>query len=367
MPGIVAARPASGVPRKGSLLLRSFLARPRTSSHRSDGPICSTRFIGSIRSIGSSCFIRWLGFIRSVRLSGFRPFLRRARALRGSALRAGVGVVLLLGVTAAVKGMTETEAPGAAQAAEFSTALGPVPATDALGNTVARQQSMGAAASVRAPADEARVLAAQEAARSAARAAAAKQAVDAKHTADVKRAAAAQKTRQVADAAAVRAAAARAAAARATAARAAAARAEAARAAAARAAAARAAAARAAAAKASAARAQRARQTAATASVRSGDPRSIARQLLATRGWSGQFSCLNALWQRESGWNPRAMNPSSGAYGIPQALPGGKMASAGADWRTDPATQIRWGLSYIASRYGTPCGAWAHSQSNGWY
>jgi hypothetical protein len=61
------------------------------------------------------------------------------------------------------------------------------------------------------------------------------------------------------------------------------------------------------------------------------------------------------------------MNPSSGAYGIPQALPGGKMASAGGDWRTNPATQIRWGLSYIASTYGTPCGAWAHSQSHGWY
>jgi hypothetical protein len=142
---------------------------------------------------------------------------------------------------------------------------------------------------------------------------------------------------------------------------------EAATAAAARAAAAHAAAARAAAARAAAARAEKARRIAATAPVRSGDPRSIARQLLAARGWSGQFSCLNSLWQRESGWNPRAMNPSSGAYGIPQALPGGKMSSAGADWRTNPATQIRWGLSYIASTYRTPCGAWAHSQSHGWY
>ena len=99
----------------------------------------------------------------------------------------------------------------------------------------------------------------------------------------------------------------------------------------------------------------------------SGSPRSIARALLAARGWSGQFGCLDSLFSRESGWNPHAMNPSSGAYGIPQALPGGKMASAGSDWRTNPATQIRWGLSYIASTYGTPCGAWAHSQSHGWY
>lgn len=80
-----------------------------------------------------------------------------------------------------------------------------------------------------------------------------------------------------------------------------------------------------------------------------------------------QWSCLDALWQRESNWNPSAMNPSSGAYGIPQSLPGSKMASAGADWRTNPATQIRWGLGYIKGRYGSPCGAWGHSQSVGWY
>jgi murein DD-endopeptidase MepM/ murein hydrolase activator NlpD len=101
--------------------------------------------------------------------------------------------------------------------------------------------------------------------------------------------------------------------------------------------------------------------------VSSRDPRSAARALLAARGWSGQFGCLDALWQRESGWNPRAYNASSGAFGIPQALPGSKMASAGADWRTNPVTQIRWGLSYIASRYGSPCGAWSHSQATGWY
>jgi hypothetical protein len=97
------------------------------------------------------------------------------------------------------------------------------------------------------------------------------------------------------------------------------------------------------------------------------DPRAFARLLLAERGWSSQYDCLNLLYQRESGWNYHATNPSSGAYGIPQALPGSKMASAGADWRTNPATQIRWGLNYIADRYGTPCGAWAHSQATGWY
>ncbi|QBZ72300.1 glycosyltransferase [Streptomyces phage Circinus] len=80
-----------------------------------------------------------------------------------------------------------------------------------------------------------------------------------------------------------------------------------------------------------------------------------------------QFGCLNNLFNRESGWNPYAANPSSGAYGIPQALPGSKMASAGSDWRTNPYTQVRWGVSYIKSRYGTPCSAWAHSQSVGWY
>lgn len=100
---------------------------------------------------------------------------------------------------------------------------------------------------------------------------------------------------------------------------------------------------------------------------RGGDPRAIARAMLARRGWSGQWTCLNLLWQRESGWDYRATNRSSGAYGIPQALPGRKMASAGADWRTNPATQIRWGLGYIASVHRTPCRAWDHSRAHGWY
>ncbi|WP_460545996.1 aggregation-promoting factor C-terminal-like domain-containing protein [Glycomyces halotolerans] len=86
------------------------------------------------------------------------------------------------------------------------------------------------------------------------------------------------------------------------------------------------------------------------------------------RGWGlDQFSCLESLWDRESNWNETAQNPSSGAYGIPQSLPGDKMASHGDDWRTNPATQIAWGLDYISGRYGTPCGAWSHSESNGWY
>jgi hypothetical protein len=98
------------------------------------------------------------------------------------------------------------------------------------------------------------------------------------------------------------------------------------------------------------------------------DPKSVAKMLLADRGWgSGQFECLNLLWTRESGWNYRAENVSSGAYGIPQALPGTKMGTVAADWRTNPVTQIRWGLNYISSRYGTPCGAWGHETSAGWY
>ena len=80
-----------------------------------------------------------------------------------------------------------------------------------------------------------------------------------------------------------------------------------------------------------------------------------------------QFPCLDKLFAKESGWNPRASNASSGAYGIPQALPGSKMASEGSDWKTNPATQIKWGLSYIEGRYNSPCGAWSHSQNTGWY
>nr|WP_292832735.1 lytic transglycosylase domain-containing protein [Microbacterium sp.] len=99
-----------------------------------------------------------------------------------------------------------------------------------------------------------------------------------------------------------------------------------------------------------------------------GSAQAIAYEMVAARGWSdGEFACLVALWNKESGWRVNAYNASSGAYGIPQALPGGKMASAGADWSTNPATQISWGLGYIEGRYGTPCGAWNHSQAKGWY
>jgi hypothetical protein len=99
-----------------------------------------------------------------------------------------------------------------------------------------------------------------------------------------------------------------------------------------------------------------------------GSYKAIARDLLAARGWGddAQYGCLVAMWDRESGWNVHAANPS-GAYGIPQALPGYKMASVGADWQDNAVTQIKWGLGYIAERYGTPCGAWSFWQGHGWY
>ncbi|MEO6500565.1 MAG: ubiquitin-like domain-containing protein [Jatrophihabitantaceae bacterium] len=104
-----------------------------------------------------------------------------------------------------------------------------------------------------------------------------------------------------------------------------------------------------------------------SAPVASGTAQQIAAGMVAARGWGGdQFSCLVSLWNKESGWRTDAYNPS-GAYGIPQSLPGDKMASAGADWRTNASTQISWGLGYIASVYGTPCSAWAHSQATNWY
>jgi len=103
-------------------------------------------------------------------------------------------------------------------------------------------------------------------------------------------------------------------------------------------------------------------------SAPSGSPQQIAEQMLSQFGWSSsQFSCLQPLWALESGWNIYASNPSSGAYGIPQALPGSKMASAGPDWQSDAATQIRWGLSYIQGTYGSPCAAWSHDEADGWY
>jgi hypothetical protein len=95
--------------------------------------------------------------------------------------------------------------------------------------------------------------------------------------------------------------------------------------------------------------------------------RQIAWNQLVQRGWASQSQCLVNLWNQESGWNVFALNPSSGAYGIPQALPATKMAAAGPDWQSNPATQIRWGLSYIAARYGGPCNAWNHEMAFNWY
>ena len=118
-----------------------------------------------------------------------------------------------------------------------------------------------------------------------------------------------------------------------------------------------------------AAAAQRAadRRAARATAQPSGSPQQIAMAMLGSYGWSSsEFGCLDSLWTRESGWNPAAANPS-GAFGIPQALPGSKMASAGADWQTNPATQIRWGLGYIRDIYGSPCGAWDHSLATGSY
>ena len=106
----------------------------------------------------------------------------------------------------------------------------------------------------------------------------------------------------------------------------------------------------------------------ATVTAASGSPQQIAEAMLGSFGWSsGQFSCLDPLWEHESGWSVSAYNAGSGAAGIPQALPGSRMASAGPDWQTDAATQIKWGLEYIKSTYGSPCAAWDHEEATGWY
>jgi hypothetical protein len=113
-------------------------------------------------------------------------------------------------------------------------------------------------------------------------------------------------------------------------------------------------------------RAQSAQQAA--VATPSGSPEQIAEQMLSQFGWSSsQFSCLQPLWEHESGWSVTAENPTSGAYGIPQSLPASQMSSAGADWQTNAATQIRWGLTYIQGRYGSPCGAYGHEESDNWY
>jgi hypothetical protein len=104
-----------------------------------------------------------------------------------------------------------------------------------------------------------------------------------------------------------------------------------------------------------------------TAPPNPGTAEAIAYNMLPSFGFAhSQYGCLNDIWTRESGWRYNAEN-ASGAYGIPQALPGSKMASAGADWQTNPATQIKWGIGYIKSTYGSPCNAWGFWQAHGWY
>lgn len=97
-------------------------------------------------------------------------------------------------------------------------------------------------------------------------------------------------------------------------------------------------------------------------------PQQIARKMLRSFGWTWrQFRYLDLLWEAESSWNVSAENPSTGAFGIPQAVPGAKMSAAGANWQTDAATQIRWGLGYISAAYGSPRSAWEHEVTYGWY
>ncbi|MDH6577842.1 lytic transglycosylase domain-containing protein [Kitasatospora sp. MAP5-34] len=101
----------------------------------------------------------------------------------------------------------------------------------------------------------------------------------------------------------------------------------------------------------------------ATPAAPSGSPQQIAAQIVP----ASQLQCFDNIVQRESGWNVTATNPSSGAYGLVQSLPGNKMAAAGSDWQTNPATQIKWGLSYMNATYGSPCGAWAFWQVHSAY
>jgi len=99
------------------------------------------------------------------------------------------------------------------------------------------------------------------------------------------------------------------------------------------------------------------------ASYTTAEVKQMARQIVG----GGQFQCFSNIVDHESGWNYRASNPSSGAYGLVQALPGSKMSSVASDWRTNPATQIKWGLNYMNDRYGSPCDAWSYWQANGHY
>ncbi|MGW0463901.1 aggregation-promoting factor C-terminal-like domain-containing protein [Streptomyces sp. NPDC003027] len=100
-----------------------------------------------------------------------------------------------------------------------------------------------------------------------------------------------------------------------------------------------------------------------TASASAATPQEIAKQIVP----ASQYQAFSKIVSHESGWNHTATNSSSGAYGLVQALPATKMASAGSDWKTNPATQIKWGLNYMNERYGSPNAAWAFWQANGWY
>ena len=105
-----------------------------------------------------------------------------------------------------------------------------------------------------------------------------------------------------------------------------------------------------------------------TEDLSSADPRTLAKALMPQFGMApSDFSCVDAVWTQESGWNVHADNPTSSAYGIPQALPGSKMSSAGPDWENNPVTQIKWGLGYMKERYGSACGAAAYKRSHGTY
>jgi hypothetical protein len=105
-----------------------------------------------------------------------------------------------------------------------------------------------------------------------------------------------------------------------------------------------------------------------TVDLSDADPRDLAKALMPQFGMSSsEFGCLDNIWSQESGWNVHADNPTSSAYGIPQALPGSKMSSAGPNWEDNAETQIRWGLGYIRERYGSACSAWSFKSGHGWY
>ncbi|GCD38091.1 hypothetical protein OEIGOIKO_05901 [Streptomyces chrestomyceticus JCM 4735] len=110
--------------------------------------------------------------------------------------------------------------------------------------------------------------------------------------------------------------------------------------------------------------AQAAAPAQAPSSASASDAKAAAHKLIPDQA---QYQCFSNIVERESGWDPTATNPSSGAYGLVQAQPGSKMASAGADWKTNPETQIKWGLDYMNSTYGSPCDAWKFWQSHNWY